>query len=563
MPPLTRLDAAGSYGFHWFPDDQHFGLELVERFVPHLNRLGARWLVLRASLEPVEGATAFAARLREAGVEPLLHLVPKAGATPDALRRAAEGWMEGGVRVIAFDDQPNRAARWPQWEPRGLPQRYAHWLAPFLGTLAEFEGVTPLFPPLAPGGDFWDTTFLDEALAELRAINPAWLHRLGVAYMNNLAGRPVTWGKGGPAQWGPSLRARRDGREDHVGFRAWEWAAHIAQQRLGRSVPLYTLSTRLSPTALTDADAHHAEARAVRHALETEAAPPVLGATFWLLADEPHSPTLADAWFGTDGTPLHLGSIAALEAAVQPKLRRASQATLPTTVRVRMASGKVQRLPIEEYLRGLLPNEMSPIAPPEALRAQAVALRCYVARAARAPRHDAEGADLCATDHCKLWHPNHYERTDEAVRHTAGVVATYEGHIIAATTFQRCAGRTRSSAEVWKTSLAYSRAVACVASGGTQQGHGVGMCRQGAIRMAQQGASFEDVLRHYFVGITVATLETMLAPTVKAVAANSAPPEEDWWNRPFAHVDVATPPHTLDEPLAIPFWERLPLLTAI
>lgn len=524
--------AFGGYGFHWFPDDQHFSVELFQRFVPHLTEMGASWLVLRASLQPVVAAKDIAGLLKEAGVEPLLHIVPKRGqsATPARLRQAVGEWVEGGVRVVAFDDQPNLASRWPQWEPHGLPRRYARWLAPHLTVLAEFRGVTPLFPPLALGGDYWDTTFLEEALAELKAIHPSWLNRLGIACMNRLEGRSVTWGKGGPAHWGASSRAQRGEREDHLGFRSWEWAGQIADQQLGRHVETYTLVTRLSSPQGGDETAHTVEVNAVRKALASETSSP-LGATFGPLADEPYSTTFKQAWFAADGTPLRQASIAALQESKQPKSRIRVSTTLPDALRVKMADGQVRQVTVEEYLRGLLPNEMSPIASMEALKAQAVALRCYLARTARAPRHESEGADLCTTDHCKLWHPNHYERTDQAVQQTVSVVAMYDGQIINASTFQRCNGRTRTSQEVWHTTLAYCRSVTCTVSGGTQQGHGVGMCRQGAQRMAEQGASFEDILRHYFTGIEVTELAVREGATAKEGSAKRAKAMDSWQPR--------------------------------
>jgi stage II sporulation protein D len=37
-------------------------------------------------------------------------------------------------------------------------------------------------------------------------------------------------------------------------------------------------------------------------------------------------------------------------------------------------------------------------------------------------------------------------------------------------------------------------------------GHGVGLCQVGASGMARAGASFEDILKHYYTGVTVASL---------------------------------------------------------
>jgi stage II sporulation protein D (peptidoglycan lytic transglycosylase) len=36
-------------------------------------------------------------------------------------------------------------------------------------------------------------------------------------------------------------------------------------------------------------------------------------------------------------------------------------------------------------------------------------------------------------------------------------------------------------------------------------GHGVGLCQVGAFGMARAGSSFEDILKHYYTGITLQT----------------------------------------------------------
>jgi stage II sporulation protein D len=38
-------------------------------------------------------------------------------------------------------------------------------------------------------------------------------------------------------------------------------------------------------------------------------------------------------------------------------------------------------------------------------------------------------------------------------------------------------------------------------------GHGVGLCQVGASGMARGGASFEAILKHYYTGVSVASLE--------------------------------------------------------
>lgn len=177
---------------------------------------------------------------------------------------------------------------------------------------------------------------------------------------------------------------------------------------------------------------------------------------------------------------------------------------MPATIRVLMPNKTAITMDMDEYLKGVLPREMGPGSPLEALKAQAVAARCY---AARAKRHLHEGADICTTTHCQVWSPTHYDDTDRAVEETRGVVATYDNKIIRAYYFGHCDGHTRNSEDVWVQALPYCRSVPCVKPYPEFYGHGVGMCQRGAMAMAERGTTYEEILKHYYTGISlVATL---------------------------------------------------------
>ena len=63
----------------------------------------------------------------------------------------------------------------------------------------------------------------------------------------------------------------------------------------------------------------------------------------------------------------------------------------------------VNQLPLEEYLLGVVPNELSPTAFGElaALKAQAVAARTYIVR--NMGQYKNENYDICATDACQVY----------------------------------------------------------------------------------------------------------------------------------------------------------------
>jgi len=159
-----------------------------------------------------------------------------------------------------------------------------------------------------------------------------------------------------------------------------------------------------------------------------------------------------------------------------------------------------------KYLKGVLPYEMGPGAPTEALKAQAVAARCYAMNAIKSPRH-APDADVCATTHCQVWKEGQYLTTNAVVEVTKGVVATYNGEVINAFYFGHCNGKTRRPTEAypdpWMVDLPYLKPVDCLCGYDSMYGHGVGMCQRGAIRMAQQGANYKEILWHYYTGCEV------------------------------------------------------------
>jgi len=168
----------------------------------------------------------------------------------------------------------------------------------------------------------------------------------------------------------------------------------------------------------------------------------------------------------------------------------------------------LRTMEMEEYLRGVVAQEMPPSWPLEALKAQAVAARCYAERARAAPRHAERGADLCNTICCQAWLPLHFESTDDAVRATQNLHAFYDGQLVNAFYSGHCGGRTVGNEEVWGGSpLPYLRPVDCIAKGkrwGKEQyGHRVGMCQWGAHDMAKMGADFVEILCHYYGGVEV------------------------------------------------------------
>ncbi len=197
----------------------------------------------------------------------------------------------------------------------------------------------------------------------------------------------------------------------------------------------------------------------------------------------------------------------------------------PTTIRLLMPDKRVQTLPLDEYLRDVVPIEMSPSWPLEALKAQAVAARTYALAMAQSSKHTTEGADLCTETHCQAYREGQrHERTDRAVAETAGQVLRYQGPValyqgkLAYTHFSAGCGGQTLSAEEWavlKRPVPYLRSVACPCGRPVKgNSHRVGMCQHGAERMAQDGATYDRILAHYYT-------DTALDPAAPARPASA------------------------------------------
>ncbi|HEY0173999.1 MAG TPA: SpoIID/LytB domain-containing protein [Pyrinomonadaceae bacterium] len=106
---------------------------------------------------------------------------------------------------------------------------------------------------------------------------------------------------------------------------------------------------------------------------------------------------------------------------------------------------------LEDYVRGVVPNELSPGGWPEleALKAQAVAARTYAV--SNLGRFGAEGFDLTPDTRSQVYGGRSTEHplSDRAVLETRGRVATYKGAPINAYYTSTCGGRTEDGENIF------------------------------------------------------------------------------------------------------------------
>jgi stage II sporulation protein D len=207
---------------------------------------------------------------------------------------------------------------------------------------------------------------------------------------------------------------------------------------------------------------------------------------------------------------------------------------------------------LETAVASVVAAESAPDAPLEALKAQAVVTRSYFT-AGKGRHHD---FDFCDLTHCQFLRdpPNPKSPAGVASSATRGLVITFKEKPVAAMFTRSCGGRTRTPAELgipgsgypyfsvhcdycyenpsrWTRRISEHAAERLLGKGeagrlavdrrlgwnavpsnnftarneggevileGVGQGHGIGFCQQGAKAMAQAGASFREVINHYF-----------------------------------------------------------------
>jgi stage II sporulation protein D len=210
----------------------------------------------------------------------------------------------------------------------------------------------------------------------------------------------------------------------------------------------------------------------------------------------------------------------------------------------------VNELGLEDYVRGVVANELSPGGYPaiEALKAQAIAARTYALK--NRGQYMAQGFDLLPTTRSQVYRGLTSENplSTRAVDETRGVIATYNGEPINALYTSTCGGRTEDSEKIFNEAVPYLRAHEC--SGETfdrfviitsrqpaelQDDSNVVLARDVSLLLTQNFGTLRDRVSDAWLSgdATVSEVRNWLA-NVARVAHQMAPPGGEDVNRPPA-----------------------------
>lgn len=149
---------------------------------------------------------------------------------------------------------------------------------------------------------------------------------------------------------------------------------------------------------------------------------------------------------------------------------------IPESISVyRTASGTIESVPFEDYVKGVVAGEMPASFEMEALKAQAVAARTYsLSKVIRGGNPDHPSAPVCDDVHCQVyrspdelakiksaeWMVTGWPKIHEAVDSTAGQLMYYQGSLAEQALFHSSSGgKTENSEDVFVSAVPYLRSV--------------------------------------------------------------------------------------------------------
>lgn len=302
-------------GFHYFQDLNHYQNKDLALWLPELKSLDASWLVLQSATTqaiPEE----FITQLVAEGIKPVIHFDFQVNSSvkPDDIRLLLNEYARWGVKYVVFFKHPNSKSAWLDgtWSQGDLVERFLDRYLPFVRA-AEQAGLIPVFPPLQPGGDYWDLSFLKKVLqlAEQRK-SLDFSANLHMAVSAQTFGKALTWGAGGSAKWkAPRPYSKTEpGEEDHRGFNTWDWYTRVVKEVLNITPKIFLFyygsadirSNALDPSvSFENLVSLAADSGSSAHALTLPEN--VLACLFWLLSSEPSDPLEKTAWFDASGKP--------------------------------------------------------------------------------------------------------------------------------------------------------------------------------------------------------------------------------------------------------------------
>lgn len=233
MSEFEKYQQYRQIGLHYFPDSLHYRNEDIKKWIPEFKRLKISWLVVKSETDraiPEE----FLQSLIKEKISPVItfNLPINTNINNREIKTLFQVYARWGVRYVVLFDRPNQKSNWTasNWVQNDLVDRFLDLYIPLARSAIE-EGLIPVFPPLEPGGSYWDTAFLRGCFTNLQRRNQEIIiNNLVLSAYAHTNGKDLNWGSGGPERW-PETRPyiTPENSQDQKGFRIFEWYQAIAK----------------------------------------------------------------------------------------------------------------------------------------------------------------------------------------------------------------------------------------------------------------------------------------------------------------------------------------------
>jgi hypothetical protein len=255
---MIMTDFSIKTGYSYFQKTQYFLQKQVSEWMSSLNKLGASMVVFESTFSRAipEDVLSIA---KENGIEPIVHFtseLPLARKFND-VSILLDVYAKWGAKGVILGDRPNIRQSWPDagWHFENLVDHFLDRFIP-LANYAVRIGLTPILPPLQPGGDYWDTAFAELILSGLRQRRmDDVLDKLVLGCYGFTFNKPISWGSGGPERWPLSKPyLTPDGQEDQLGFHNYEWIQAMGEHATGKKFPVLILNAGHPGTVYSQPD---------------------------------------------------------------------------------------------------------------------------------------------------------------------------------------------------------------------------------------------------------------------------------------------------------------------
>jgi hypothetical protein len=320
MEKAQDMPVNNQFGIHYFLDTLHYRQEDLKIWLPVLKDLRIGWIVLKSEKNRAIPEDFLKSLLKE-GITPIIefNLPLRSNIGTRDLKILLQVYAKWGVKYCVFFDRPNQKDSWTDnnWAQNDLVDRFLDQYIP-LAKFALDEGLLPVFPPLEPGGNYWDTAFLRSCIKSLvRREQNQILEDLVLSAYAYTHRHDLNWGKGGPELWPQSKPyITPQGSQDQKGFRIFDWYEAISNALLQKEVPIILFASGLAnnpdPTKTSNEEIkknwfnqklislliHTQQSIDLENEVSIDPVPPtVLACNFWLLASEKGQSEAQHAWY--------------------------------------------------------------------------------------------------------------------------------------------------------------------------------------------------------------------------------------------------------------------------